>query len=97
VLDDRAVVYDLRQRVGQRQALLFVVRTQRAANVRDITPLRPTQGTRGWSIGVWRGEKLLYVLAVEGNRQRYRSFIKRPPRLAFSPVPSSRDCLTVKV
>jgi hypothetical protein len=80
-----AAVYELRSKTGQRQALLFVVRTSRRLDVRNTPPVPPTQGTGGWSIGIWREQQVLYVLAVKGDVRRYQSLIKPPHGLACRP------------
>ena len=81
-LDRNAVVYDLRGNVGELRTMLFVVRTSVAVEAPDIAPRTPTRVTGGWSIGVWREGDLVYVLAVEGDEDRYRTFVKPAPRLA---------------
>jgi hypothetical protein len=81
-LDRNAVVYDLRGNVGELRTMLFVVRTSVAVEASDIAPRTPTRVTGGWSIGVWQEGDLVYVLAVEGDEDRYRTFVKPAPRLA---------------
>lgn len=77
-LDRRAVVYDLTTARSQPTAVLFVV----DIGDRETTGLQggptfpPSSETDGWCVGTWRKGRRLYVLAVQGDKQRYREMVK---------------------
>jgi hypothetical protein len=77
--DRRAVAFRLR--VRDKSAYLLVLKPAvQATDLGRAPPRKPFAGaTGGWKIGAWSGEGFVYVLAMEGSEQDYRSLIRIPP------------------
>lgn len=73
--DRRAVVYDLTP-PGKSRVLQFAVRTNAEFALPAVLPMTPHSTTEGLCIGVCYRDGVLYVLVVEGDEHRYRSFVK---------------------
>lgn len=62
---------------GPPGTLLFVSRSKTKISGLSSSP-KLLQSTGGWSVGAWQSGDLTYVLLVEGNKQRYESYLKTP-------------------
>lgn len=69
-------VYDLSQRRDE-TVYLFCFPARRSS-LPSAPPEGPFSTTGGFSIGAWQAGDLVFVLAVRGNQQRYRSLIQAP-------------------
>lgn len=69
-------VYDLSQRRDE-TVYLFCFPAKRSS-LPSAPPEGPFSTTGGFSIGAWQSGDLVFVLAVRGNQQRYRSLIQAP-------------------
>ena len=72
----RGVAYRVRNNTGV--ATLFVLKRS-AAELPTVPPLAPQSTTGGKSVAYWQKGALLYVLVVEGDQRRYRSFVSTAP------------------
>ncbi len=80
--DRSTVIYDITP-PGKQYVFQITVRTNRTFNnVPGNLPLRPQSSTGGLSIGICHRDGVLYILVVEGDARRYRSFVEE--RLPFA-------------
>jgi hypothetical protein len=68
----RGVAYRVRNNIGT--ATLFVLRLS-ATELPSVPPVAPQLTTGGKSVAYWQKGSLVYVLVVEGDQRRYRTFV----------------------
>lgn len=74
--DSRTVIYDLTPRSSS-PATLFCMRVSSPEpTLGSVPPLTPFSTTGGISIGMWQRGGVVYVLVVNGNEERYRTFVQ---------------------
>lgn len=74
--DAQAVVYV--DQPNNPSVVLFVIRTTQVKNLSPLPPLEAQWDTGPRRIAAWQAGPLVYVLAVNGDSQRYRDTLKRP-------------------
>lgn len=80
------IAYELAAPAAPR-AVLYVLATRGERGAPALPPLptdvpREPSSTGNCSLGAWREEDRLYILAVDGDQRRYRSFVERPRAVA---------------
>jgi hypothetical protein len=90
--DPDTIVYDL-ARPGAEFACIYCMHIRTSKSVLPVAPpLKPHRPTGRLSIGVWRSGDMVYVLAVEGDEQRYGDFLNQSilfGLLTATPMPLS--------
>lgn len=77
--DRRTIVYGV-SRPGEKEvsAYVFCIHTKgRDITLPNVLPLAPQWTTGRVSIGAWQRNGMVYILAVQGGEQQYRSYIRR--------------------
>ncbi len=77
--DPRAVVYDLRDNSGSNLASLIVIQSRHKFDVDQAMPAAPLSTTGGYAVGACQKGDLLFVLVVEGGKQRYQQYVRPTP------------------
>ncbi|MCA9265893.1 MAG: hypothetical protein KDA60_18655 [Planctomycetales bacterium] len=73
------VAYRLRVPGRAAEAVLLVRRSrERLTSQANMPPASPNQETKGFAVGVWQEDAILYALVVPGQRRDYESLTRRP-------------------
>ncbi len=75
-VDHKAIVFDMTP-PGKRRILHFTLRTREEISIGNVMPAEPIYETATHCVGASRQGKEIFVLVVEGNRNRYRQVIRR--------------------
>lgn len=73
VTGQKATAYRGQHRRSQHPVYLFVIRSQKPAELPSSVPPRATMGTGGWLVASWQTGGFIYVLRLHGNANDYQS------------------------
>ncbi|QDU97628.1 hypothetical protein [Lignipirellula cremea] len=78
-LDRDAVEYDLRRRTTEPRAALFVLKcADRVTGLGAAVPHAPQSTTGNLVVAAWSSNQHVYVLAIEGDKNRYNALVQLP-------------------
>ena len=82
--DEAAIVFDLTP-PGSDQIFLYAIRPHDQFQVSSQFSQTPIYAAAGFCVGAYQADDLVYIVVVEGNKDRYRRVIKTAGEVVFAP------------
>lgn len=90
--DESAIVFDLTP-PGKGQVFLYAIRSRDQFQISGQFSETPIYAAAGFCVGAYQSDDLVYIVVVEGNKDRYRRVIKTIGEVVFVPPAAADDTL----